>query len=520
MAPMMRSYSYTEDQFYKADGADVETAALRKKGMNDLAQRFKDLFKESHKAAETVLDGLSDMRFTDTNRVPFPCQKIVREKLNVFNMVTEARGAEVKDLDGNWAIDVSGSYGVNVAGYDVFKNCLAQGWEKVKDLGCVLGPLHPIIEENVEFLKHVSGQDEVSFHMSGTEAVMCAVRLACFNTRRSKIAVFSGAYHGWWDGVQPGAGNERIVRDCVTLKDLSPASLTAIAAMGKQLGAVLVNPLQCFHPNSSPPSDVVLMDSKLRNTADPGDTYRLWLHKLRKVCTENDVPLVFDEVYTGFRLARGGAQEYFGVKADMVVYGKTIGGGMPNGLVCGPKHLMRRFDLDHPLRVSYVIGTFAAHPLLLGSMNEFIKFLKLESTPKLYESVSSRFSDWVKDTNSRLIDHSMPLRIVNLSTIWTILYTQPGRYNWMLQYYLRAEGVMLSWVGTGRCLISLDFTDQNFADLQERIIIAAQKMQADGWWWKGDPKKPITSKVVSSLMAKEMAYATLVAPMFGSKKSE
>eukprot|EP00854_Cymbomonas_tetramitiformis_P022114 gene22114-26647_t len=202
MAPMMRSYSYTEDQFYKADGADVETAALRKKGMNDLAQRFKDLFKESHKAAETVLDGLSDMRFTDTNRVPFPCQKIVREKLNVFNMVTEARGAEVKDLDGNWF-----------------------------------------------------------------------------------------------------------------------------------------------------------------------------------VCTENDVPLVFDEVYTGFRLARGGAQEYFGVKADMVVYGKTIGGGMPNGLVCGPKHLMRRFDPDHPLRVSYVIGTFAAHPLLLGSMNEFIKFLKLESTP-------------------------------------------------------------------------------------------------------------------------------------------
>merc|ERR1712031_58458 len=114
----------------------------------------------------------------------------------------------------------------------------------------------------------------------------------------------------------------------------------------------------------------------------------------------------------------------------------------------------------------------------------------------------------------------LPIRIVNMSTIWTILYTQPGRFNWMLQYYLRAEGVMLSWVGTGRCLISQDFTEKNYSDLQERIILAAQKMKADGWWWTGTDKKPLTSKVVSKLMAREMAFHTMLAPLlrFGKKK--
>ena len=85
----------------------------------------------------------------------------------------------------------------------------------------MLGPFHPVVRDNVERLKKLSGHDEVSFHMSGTEAVMQAVRLAQFHTRRSHIVLFCGAYHGWWDGVQPGLGNRRRVNDVYTLADMS-----------------------------------------------------------------------------------------------------------------------------------------------------------------------------------------------------------------------------------------------------------------------------------------------------------
>jgi glutamate-1-semialdehyde 2,1-aminomutase len=104
-------------------------------------------------------------------------------------------------------------------------------------------------------------------------------------------------------------------------------------------------PLVDFHtglnPGSPPPSDLVLLDAKVRSTAEKGNAYRAWLHQLKKVCNGSDVPLLFDEVYTGFRMAPGGAQEYYGVDADVVVYGKTLGGGLANGVVlCGIQPLV------------------------------------------------------------------------------------------------------------------------------------------------------------------------------------
>src|SRR5437879_7920991 len=102
---------------------------------------------------------------------------------------------------------------------------MARGRERTQDRVLVLGPLHPVVTQNIARLNTISLLDEVSFHMSGTEAVMAAARLARFNTWRKLIVCFSGAYHGWWDGVQPGLGSERALDDCLTLKDLHPASL-------------------------------------------------------------------------------------------------------------------------------------------------------------------------------------------------------------------------------------------------------------------------------------------------------
>ena len=263
--------------------------------------------------------------------------------------------------------------------------------------------------------------------MSGTEAVMAAVRLARFNTRRKLIVSFSGAYHGWWDGVQPGLGSERTITDCLTLKDLHPASIDLIRRRAKEIAGVLINPVQSFHPNLPPPSDTVLLTSGVRKTQDSTSHYAQWLRKLREVCTECGIPLIFDEVFSGFRLAPGGAQEYFGVPADMVVYGKTVAGGMPIGLVCGKKELMRRFDPEHPMRIAYVIGTFSAHPLVMGAMNEFLRWLGEPATAKLYQEANSRCEEWVRSTNQKLVESSVPLRVMNLATVWTVLFKEPAR---------------------------------------------------------------------------------------------
>jgi glutamate-1-semialdehyde 2,1-aminomutase len=110
-------------------------------------------------------------------------------------------------LDGNQFIDVTGSYGVNLFGLDFYKSCIKEGAALADKLGPVLGSYHPCVLDNVKQLCDISGQEEVSFHMSGTEAVMQAVRLARYHTKKRKLVRFTGAYHGWWDDVQPGPGN-------------------------------------------------------------------------------------------------------------------------------------------------------------------------------------------------------------------------------------------------------------------------------------------------------------------------
>ncbi len=482
LAHWVKTRSYSDEAFFGADGAGEPWIEHRRQGMARLAEFFRAEYGRSRAWGDAIRDSFSDLRFTDTNRVPFPFVRFMREHFNLCSVVTESDGPRLLDLDGHWTLDVSGSYGLNVAGFDRYKDWMAKGLERVRDLGPVLGPLHPLVAENVAMLRSVSKLDEVSFHMSGTEAVMAAVRLARFNTRRRLIVCFSGAYHGWWDGVQPGLGSERPLDDCLTLKDLHPSSLAVIRRRAREIAGVLVNPVQSFHPNTPPPNDAVLLTSTARKTGEGSRHYAQWLSQLRAVCDEAGIPLIFDEVYTGFRLAPGGAQEYFGVSADMVVYGKTVAGGMPIGVVCGKKALMSRFDPERPLRVAYVIGTFSAHPVVMGAMNEFLRWVMESCTRSRYEEMNERCTQWVQATNRRLVDAELPVRVVHLATIWTVLFTEPGRYNWLLQYYLRAEGVTLSWVGTGRCLASMDFTDKDYDSLQAALVGAAHKMKADGWW--------------------------------------
>jgi glutamate-1-semialdehyde 2,1-aminomutase len=482
LAALLPYYGYGEQQFFACDGAPADVAAKRRAALERLAADLRSRVPESIAFSDSLADGLSDVQFTDAYRVPFQFRDYVREHLRVGSVVDASRGTELRDLDHRWAYDVSGSYGVNLFGYDFYKDCIAAGAKHVGALGPVLGPFHPVVRDNVARLKRLSGHDEVSFHMSGTEAVMQAVRLAQFHTRRSHVVLFCGAYHGWWDGVQPGLGNRRRVNDVYTLADMSPRSLRVLETR-RDIACVLVNPLQALHPNAHAPQDSTLVDGGRRAQFDRA-AYSKWLEQLRDVCTRRNIVLLFDDVFMGFRLGRGGAQEYFGVRADLVTYGKTLGGGLPVGVICGAHRFMKRFRDDRPSDACFARGTFNSHPYVMGAMNEFLRRLDDDAAVAAsYEGLDERWNARAQLLNDRLAAAGLPVHVANLVSVWTVLYDKPSRYNWMFQYYLRAEGLVLSWVGSGRLIFSHNYTDDDFRAVVERFVAAAEAMQVDGWWW-------------------------------------
>ena len=514
LARLIPFYEYDERQFFRADGAPAEVAARRRQAFMQLAALYAQRFPRSAALTRQVEGSVSDLQFTGRYRVPFQFSRVVREHLRAGAFLESSAHTTVTDLDGNQLYDLTGSYGANLFGYDFYKECIARGSERVQELGPVLGAFHPVLAYNVQRLREISGLDEVSMHMSGTEAVMQAVRLARYHTRRRYLVRFCGAYHGWWGDVQPGVGNPLPAENTYPLKDMDEASLRVLRAR-RDIACVLVNPLQALHPNAGTPADSGLIAST-RNAGCDRAAYTLWLQKLRRVCTERDIVLIFDEVFVGFRLAPGGAQEYFGVKADMVTYGKTLGGGLPVGVVCGRRALMQRFSEQRPADVCFARGTFNSHPYVMGAMHEFLQRLQSEPVRALYRGLDELWERRAAMLNERLRAAGLPVQVSHLSSIWTVTYLVPSRYNWMLQYYLRAEGLALSWVGTGRLIFSLNYTDEDFAAVSERFVAAAQSMQRDGWWWQD---AHLSNKSIRRRVLRELVQARWATSSIGSRSS-
>ena len=507
LARLVPFYEYDADRFFAADGAPFAIAERRRASFTRLGHELATRAPRTLAATAAAAESISDLQFTSRYRVPFQFRRLVREQLPVGGFVASTDGVRVRDLDGNVAFDLTGSYGVNVLGYETYKRCIEDGVARVKALGPVLGSYHPVVLDNVERLRRLSGLDEVSFHMSGTEAVMQAVRLARYHTGRSHLVQFAGAYHGWWDGVQAGVGNPRPVRDVYTLKEMDDATLRVIASR-RDIACVLVNPLQALHPNASAPGDAALVAGDRRAASDR-EAYGRWLRRLREVCTAGDIPLIFDEVFVGFRLALGGAQEYFGVRADMVTYGKTLGGGLPIGALCGRKDLMKRFRDERPADICFARGTFNSHPYVMGAMDAFLTRLEDPEIRTGYDGLTERWDARIASLNAALAAEQLPVRLANLVSIATVGYETPSRYHWMFQFYLRAAGLALSWVGSGRLVFSHDYTDADVAEVSTRILAAARAMQDDGWWWH---QPSLTHAGIRRQVIFEMLAARLLGP--------
>ena len=432
IAALVPFYAYSEEKFFASDDAPIDIAARRRAGFERLAATFRDRFPRTLRLTAEAEPAISDLQFTSAYRVPFQYRDIVHRHLPIGAFCEATTGPTITDLDGNRFFDLSGSYGVNLFGHEFYKTCIAEGAARAAALGAVLGPYHPAVAWNAARLSEISGLDEVSFHMSGTEAVMQAVRLARYHTGRSHLVRFCGAYHGWWGDVQPGVGNPRPQRETYTLRDMDERSLRVLDRR-RDIACVLVNPLQALHPNRAAPADGSLLDSA-RSAGFDRAAYSAWLRRLRAACSARGIVLIFDEVFVGFRLAPGGAQEYFGVAADLVTYGKTLGGGLPVGVLCGRRQLMRRYRADRPADVCFARGTFNSHPAVMCAMQVFLERLASPAIRSLYDGLDERWNARAARMNARLEEAGVPVRVSHLSSIWTVVYVQPSRYNWMFQY--------------------------------------------------------------------------------------
>ncbi len=500
----MPALSYDDARFFAADDAPDAIVARRRAGFDRLSGLFAQRYLLSRGLTAEAREGLSDLQFTGSYRVPFPFADVVKARLGLGNFLARSEGPRVFDLDGNAFYDLTGSYGVNLLGTETYKRLIADSVQQASALGPVLGQLHPIVADNVARLKALTGLDEVSFHMSGTEAVMQAVRLARYHTGRSHLVRFCGAYHGWWGDVQPGVGNPVTERETYTLGEMSERTLRILATR-HDIACVLINPLQALHPNIAAPSDSMLIAAGKLAGVDHA-AYRDWLARLAEVCKRRGIVLILDDVFTGFRLAKGGAADYFGVAPDLLTYGKTLGGGLPVGVLLGKAALMKRFRPDRPADICFARGTFNAHPYVMAAMNGFLRHINGPEGAKLYDGLDERWAARADRMNAALAEAEVPVRIAALSTIWTVIHSAPSRYNWMLQYYLREAGLLLSWVGTGRIIFSLDYDDAAFEAVVERFVFACRGMERDGWWWHpaGATSKSVSKGVLGELIRKRL----------------
>lgn len=498
VAGLLPFYEFSGEHFFAADNAPADIAARRQAGFARLSEIYKSRFAKTAAASADMRASIPDIAFTGTYRVPFQFSRMVREGLPSGTFYASSSGVKLTDLDGNELYDLTGSYGVNLLGTDAYKGMIARGAETVAELGPVLGGLHPVVAQNVKRLKAISGMDGVSFHMSGTEAVMQAVRLARYHTGRDRVVRFAGAYHGWWGDVQPGIGNPVPADRTYTLADMSEATLKVLATR-KNIACALVNPLQAMHPNSNAPGDSALVDSS-RGVRVDREAYTAWLKRLREVCTKAGVVLIVDEVFTGFRLAKHGACEFFDVQPDMVTYGKTLGGGLPVGVLCGRADLMKRYKDDKPADICFARGTFNSHPHVMGAMDQFLQWHASGEADAAYDGVDELWNGRAASLNERLAEAGLSPRVGNLGTVWSVSYTRPSRYNWILQYYLRAEGLALGWTGTGRFIFNFAFGDAEFADVADRFVRAAQAFEDDGWAWS---EEGVTDRLIKRSILKE-----------------
>lgn len=292
--------------------------------------------------------------------------------------IKSALGSKIYDVDGNEYIDYIGSWGPMILGHSNPK--IIEAVSKTMVNGLSFGAATELEVQMAELiLDAVKPLEMVRMVNSGTEAVMSAIRLTRGYTKKEKIIKFAGCYHGHTDSMLVSAGSGALTSGIPNSSGVTfgTAKDTLIANFNDIDSVKLL-----FEKNKGEIAGIIVEPVAANmGVVLPKDGF---LEKLRKICDENDALLIFDEVITGFRLALGGAMEYFNIEADIVTYGKIIGGGMPVGAYGGKKDIMQCIA---PVGSVYQAGTLSGNPLAMTAGITTLNELK--NNPKIYENINN-----------------------------------------------------------------------------------------------------------------------------------
>jgi len=400
-----------------------------------------------------------------------------RLKELVYPIVVErSAGSKLWDIDGNEYVDLLNGFGSSFFGFGA--SFIVDAIEAQLKKGIEIGPQTPLASEVAAQIGEMVDMDRATFCVTGTEAVMGALRLARTVTGRDKVVIFSGSYHGHTDEViLRSTGNLRSmpaspgvplakVENTLVLDYGTDEALEIIQSHASELAAVLVEPVQSRHPEFRP---------------------KEFLHQLRQATADAGCALIFDEVITGFRTHPGGAQAYFGIKADLATYGKVIGGGLPIGVIAGTPEYMDALDGGTwqfgddsvpEVGVTYYAGTFFRHPLALASTKAALDFL-VQSGPELQHDLNCKADEFAAQINAIFRAAGIPLVLNNFGSMMYLSDLSDLEFGELLIYWLRNKGVHM-WVDMP-CFLTIAHSDEEIQFVVAAFDESVREMKAAGF---------------------------------------
>ncbi|MDF5720952.1 MAG: amino acid adenylation domain-containing protein [Rhizonema sp. PD37] len=465
-------------------GADIQANVLSLRQQHHieiLSDHYNKRHPKSKQLAQSYRPVLADSRATAGFRLSI--------KEMVYPIAGErAEGSRFWDVDGNEYVDITMGFGVLLFGHD--PQFVTEAVEKHYQQGLKIGPQSKLAGEVAQLICELTGMERVTFCNSGTEAVMTALRLARSATGRSKIALFAGSYHGQFDGILATALEGKItavplasgvsqnfVENVLVLDYGNPKSIEILQVHAQELAAVLVEPVQSRRPDLQP---------------------KEFLQQLRQLTQASGTALIFDEVLTGFRIHSGGAQTWFGIKADIVTYGKIIGGGTPIGVVAGKAIYMNGIDgglwnygdASFPQAEKiFFAGTFNKNHTGMVAALAVLQHLKKQG-PSLQQQLNQRTSELAQTLNSYFEQEDVPIRIVHFGSLFRFAFS--GNLD-LFFYHLIDKGVYI-WEGRN-CFLSTAHTDADINYVIQAVKDSVKELRNGGFFQSGLSELLTTNKI-------------------------
>ncbi|WFU79136.1 amino acid adenylation domain-containing protein [Bradyrhizobium sp. CIAT3101] len=366
-----------------------------------------------------------------------------RWKEMVYPIVTDrSKGPRIWDIDGNEYIDLVNGFGPIMLGHR--PDFVEKAIEAQLHAGFETGPQSALAGEVAKMFCDMTGNERMAFCNTGSEAVLAALRVARTVTGRSKVVMFNGDYHGLFDevlvkGIRDRAGEPVAVpiapgiprqntSSMVVLDYGTEEAIDWIRKNADDLAAVLIEPVQSRHPALQPTK---------------------FLKDIREITAASGTAMIFDEVVTGFRVHPGGCQALFGIRADLVTYGKVIAGGMPVGVLAGTRRFMDALDggawqfgdESYPeVGVTFFAGTFVRHPLVVAAMHAVLVHLR-DQGAVLQERLNERTADLVQRLNKVLKLERVPTQIESFGSFFYFSFAASERLASLYYFYLRDKGI-------------------------------------------------------------------------------